>query len=89
MEGRAIGMKVGSASRHYLLLTFNTDMARGSSITPSNNNTPFLGYLAVLMYVCLFRFPIVAALASFYIEIDFVGNWTDARRGVFQSAANR
>ena len=31
----------------------------------------------------------LAALDPFYIEVDFIGTWTDARRAVFQSAADR
>eukprot|EP00904_Undaria_pinnatifida_P014023 jgi/Undpi1/9751/HiC_scaffold_27.g12207.m1 len=33
--------------------------------------------------------PCQAALASFYIELDYSGTWTDARQAVFQSAADR
>ena len=30
-----------------------------------------------------------AALDSFYIDVDYVGTWTDARQTVFQAAADR
>lgn len=32
---------------------------------------------------------LLTVLDPFYIEIDFIGTWTDARRVVFQSAADR
>ncbi|CAM9138778.1 unnamed protein product [Ectocarpus fasciculatus] len=31
----------------------------------------------------------VTGMSEFFITVDFVGTWTDARRGVFQSAADR
>ena len=50
-------------------------------------------YLACLagVHVCVhFCLPTSsAALASFYIEIDYIGTWTDARKAVFQSAADK
>lgn len=32
---------------------------------------------------------LLADLAPFYIEIDYIGTWTDARKAVFQAAAAR
>lgn len=43
-----------------------------------------------LVSTCVYvRYILCAALASFYIEVDFNGTWTDARKATFQSAADR
>lgn len=40
--------------------------------------------------VCMFGFlSPSAALDTFFIEVDFIGTWTNARRAIFQSAADR
>ena len=46
-------------------------------------------FFSSLVHTRILISVMVAALDSFFIEIDFVGTWTDARRAVFQSAADR
>ena len=41
------------------------------------------------VYVCGYPHAVVAALDSFFIEVVFVGTWTNARMAVFESAADR
>ena len=45
--------------------------------------------LALLAYACGLLSALFTALDPFFIEINYVGTWSAARRAVFQSAADR
>ena len=47
--------------------------------------------LVVLTFIssCLVPNVLCPALPEFFITVDFLGTWTDSRKAVFESAANR
>lgn len=64
--------------------------------SPPYFESPWSDPWSILPYLCglmlwTARLPatVTAALAEFYIAVEFVGTWTQSRKDVFQSAADR